>query len=119
MSSLRSRLVTTGFRRRITAHTFSKSRIAVVNVTVIKLNDDKDWLFVTATLLQPDCFIHRLPMGTTLFHAFVAELRESHDVADVVFLTDCAPQLTDACFRRGLACRYEHHENHNSVERFF
>ena len=52
-------------------------------------------------------------------HAFVAELREKHDIEDAVFLIDGSHSVNAACARHGLDFRYERHGNWNSAERVF
>ena len=56
--------------------------------------------------------------NSVLAQAFVAELREKHDVDNAVFLIDASHSLKDAC-RHGLDFRSEKHGNRNSVERVF
>ena len=92
---------------------------------MIRLNDEQYWLYAAVdpetnellhTTLEPTT-------NTMMAHAFVAELREKHDVEDAVFLIDGSHSVNAACARHGLdfryELRYERHENRNSVERVF
>lgn len=54
-----------------------------------------------------------------LASSFFAELRERHDVDDVMFLVDGDKALNYACHRHGLDFRDEHDGNRNSAERIF
>ena len=63
--------------------------------------------------------LHKTLKSTTnkvIAHAFVAELREKHDVEDAVFLIDGSHSLKDACRGHGLDLKYEQHGNRSSVE---
>ena len=92
-----------------------------VGETVIRVNDEQYWLYAA---IDPDTnkLLHTKlePTRTNvLAHAFFAELREKHDIADAVFLVDGATLLQDACRRHGLDFRCEKHGHRNSVERVF
>ena len=61
-----------------------------VDETVIRLNDEQYWLYA-AVDPETDELLHTTLEPTTntmMAHAFVAELREKHDVEDAVFLID-------------------------------
>jgi len=92
-----------------------------VDETVIRLNDEQYWLYA-AIDPQTNELLHTKLEPTAnkvIAHAFVAELREKHDVDDAVFLIDGSQSLKAACSRHGLDFRYERHGNRNSVERVF
>ena len=92
-----------------------------VDETVIRLNDEQYWLYA-AVDPETNELLHTILEPTTnkvIAHAFVAELREKHDVDDAVFLIDGSHSLKDACRRHGLDFRYEQHGNRNSIERVF
>jgi transposase-like protein len=92
-----------------------------VDETVIRLNDEQYWLYA-AVDPETNELLHTTLEPTTnkgIAHAFVAELREKHDVDDAVFLIDGSHSLKDACRRHSLDFRYERHGNRNSVERVF
>ena len=92
-----------------------------VDETVIRLDDEQYWLYVAVDPETNDLLHTKLEptRNNVLAHAFFAELREKHDVADAVFLVDGAMPLQTACQRHGLDFRYERHGNRNSVERVF
>jgi putative transposase len=93
----------------------------VVDETVIRLNDERYWLYA-AVDPETNELLHTTLKPTrtkVLAHGFFAELREKHDVDDAVFLVDGATPLKDACRRHGLEFRYEKHGTRNSVERIF
>ena len=92
-----------------------------VNETVIRLNDQRYWLYAT---VGPDS--NELPHTSleptrtnVIAHGFFIELREKHDVDDAVFLVDGSTPSNAACSRHGLDFRYERRGNQNSVERVF
>jgi putative transposase len=92
-----------------------------VDETVIRLNDEQYWLYA-AVDPETNELLHITLEPTTnkiIAHAFVAELREKHDVDDAVFLIDGSHSLKDACRRHSLDFRYEKHGNRNSSERIF
>ncbi|MFQ3319610.1 MAG: putative transposase [Natronomonas sp.] len=92
-----------------------------VDETVIQLNDERYWLYAAVDSETNELLHTKLESTRTnvLAHAFIAELREKHDVENAVFLVDGAAPLKDACHRHGLDFRYEKHGNRNSVERVF
>ena len=84
-----------------------------IDETVIRLNDKQYWLYAAVdpetnellhTTLEPTT-------NTMMAHAFVAELREKHDVEDAVFLIDGSHSVNAACARHGHDFRYERHGN--------
>jgi transposase-like protein len=90
-----------------------------VDETVIRLNDQRFWLYA-AVDPAADEFLHvRLyPTRTTaLTEQFLAELTEKHDADDAVFLVDGAPWLKAACHDLGLRFRWVTHGNRKAVER--
>ena len=93
----------------------------VVDETVIRLNDEQYWLYA-AVNPETNELLHTTLEPTTntmMAHAFVAELREKHDVEDAVFLINGSHSVNAACARHDLDFRYEGHGNRNSVERIF
>jgi len=92
-----------------------------VDETVIRLNDERYWLYA-AVDPETNELLHTALGPTTnkgIAHRFFAELREKHDVDNAVFLIDGSHSLKDACRRHSLDLRYERHGNRNSVERVF
>jgi len=89
--------------------------------TVIRLNDERYWLYAAVDPDTNDLLHTKLEPTRTnvLAYGFFVELRESHDVSDAVFLVDGATPLQEACRRHGLDSRYKKHGNRNSVERVF
>jgi putative transposase len=80
-----------------------------VDETVIRLNDERYWLYA-AVDTDPNNLRHTMlkPVRTNAFaHSFLTELREKHDVDNAVFFVDGAAPLKDACSRHGLDYRYE------------
>jgi transposase-like protein len=92
-----------------------------VDETVIRLNDEQYWLYATVNPETNELLHTRLEPTTNsvIARAFVAELREKHDVDNAVFLIDGSHSLKDACRRHSLDFRYEKYGNRNSVERIF
>jgi len=92
-----------------------------VDETVIRLNDDKYWLYAAVDPETNELLHTSLePTRTNVIaHGFFHDLRGKHDVDDAVFLVDGAIPLKDACQRHGLDFRYEPDGNRNSVERVF
>ena len=92
-----------------------------VDETVIRLNNEKYWLYAAVDPKTNKLLHTKLePTRTNVFaHAFFAEVREKHDVDEAVFLVDGAAPLKDACQRHSLDFRYEKHGNRNSIERVF
>jgi transposase-like protein len=95
-------------------------RVAV-DETVIQIDDERYWLYAAVDPDSNELLHTKLePVRTKVFaHAFLAELREKHNVDDAQFLVDDAAPLKDACSRHGLDFRYERHGNRNSVQRVF
>jgi transposase-like protein len=92
-----------------------------VDETVIRLNDERYWLYAAVDPETNELLHTKLEPTRTkvLAYGFFTELREKHDVDDAVFLVDGATPLKDACRRHGLEFRYEKHGTRNSVERVF
>ena len=92
-----------------------------VDETVIRLNDEQYWLYAAVDPKTSELLHTKLEptTNTMMAHAFVAELREKHDVEDAVFLIDGSHSLNAACARHRLNFRYERHGNRNSVECVF
>jgi len=92
-----------------------------VDETVIRLNDERYWLYAAVDPETNELLYTALEPTTNkgIAHGFFAELREKHDVNDAVFLIDGSHSLKDACRRHSLDFRYERHGNRNSVERVF
>ena len=92
-----------------------------VDETVIRLNNNKYWLYAAVDPETNELLYTRLETTTNsvIAQTFFAKLREKHDVDDAVFLIDGSHSLKDACRRHSLDFRYEKHGNRNSVERVF
>ncbi|QSG16318.1 Transposase (plasmid) [Halapricum desulfuricans] len=92
-----------------------------VDETVIRLNDERYWLYAAVDPETNELLHTKLEPTTNkvIAHSFFTELREKHNVDDAVFLIDGSLSLKDACSRHGLDFRYERHGNRNSVERVF
>jgi len=92
-----------------------------VDETVIRLNNNKYWLYAAVDPETNELLYIRLETTTksVIAQTFFAKLREKHDVDDAVFLIDGSHSLKDACRRHSLDFRYEKHGNRNSVERVF
>jgi len=89
--------------------------------TVIRINDQKYWLYAAANPETNELLHIRLYSTTTtaLTEMFLQELREKHDVENAVFLVDGAQHLHTALQRAGLRFHVERSGNRNSVERIF
>ena len=92
-----------------------------VDETVIRVNDQRYWLFAavdpdTNRLLHVRLFSTRT---SALTEMFLAELREKHLVDDAIFLVDGAPWLQAACHHHSLRFQHVTHGNRNAVERVF
>ena len=89
--------------------------------TVIRINDQKYWLYAAANPETNELLHIRLYSTTTtaLTEMFLQELREKHDVEKAVFLVDGAQHLHTALQRAGLRFQVERSGNRNSVERIF
>ena len=92
-----------------------------VDETVIRLNNNKYWLYAAVDPETNELLYTRLETTTNsvIAQTFFAKLREKHDVDDAVFLIDGSHSLKDACRRHSLDFRYEKHGNRNSAERVF
>jgi len=92
-----------------------------VDETVIRLNDERYWLYAAVDPETNELLHTKLEPTTNkvIAHSFFSELREKHNVDDAVFLIDGSLSLKDACSRHGFDFRYECHGNRNSVERVF
>jgi transposase-like protein len=79
---------------------------------VIRLNDEQYWLYAAVDPETKE--LHRKRLETTtnsvLARTSFAELREKHDLDDIVFLIDGSHSLKDACRRHGLDFRYKNTE---------
>ena len=92
-----------------------------VDETVIRINDERDWLYAA---VDPDTneFLHvRLfQTRTTQFTVlFLRELRDKQQVEQATFLIDGAHYLKAALERLGHRFQISRHGNRNSVERVF
>jgi transposase-like protein len=92
-----------------------------VDETVIRVNDERHWLYAavdptTNEILHVRLFQTRTTQLTVLF---LRELREQQQIEQATFLVDGATHLASALDRLGLDFRYEEHGNRNSVERVF
>jgi len=92
-----------------------------VDETVIRINDQRYWLYAAADPETNKLLHLRLFTATTtaLTEIFLRELRQKHDVEDAVFLVDGASHLHAALQRAGLRFQTERHGNRNAVERIF
>jgi transposase-like protein len=80
-----------------------------VDKTVIRVNSQRYWLFITVDsdlnhLLHVRLFPTRTSALTELFHP---ELREEHLVDDATFPVNGAPYLQAACHRHSLRTRHQ------------
>ncbi|WP_181686288.1 IS6 family transposase [Halorhabdus salina] len=89
--------------------------------TVIRINDQRYWLYAAADPKTNELLHIQLYSTTTtaLTEMFLQELREKHDVDNAVFLVDGAQHLQTALQRVGLRFQVERSGNRNSVERIF
>jgi transposase-like protein len=92
-----------------------------VDETVIRVNDERHWLYAavdptTNKILHVRLFQTRTTQLTLLF---LRELQQKQQVEQATFLIDGATHLASALDRLGLDFRYEKHGNRNSVERVF
>ena len=92
-----------------------------VDETVIRVNDQRYWLFAA---VDPDTnhllYVRLFPTrNQALTEMFLAELREKHLVEDAIFLVDGAPWLQAACHRQSLRFQHVTRGNRNAVERVF
>jgi transposase-like protein len=92
-----------------------------VDETVIRVNDQRYWLFAA---VDPDTnrllHVRLFPTRTqALTEMFLTELREKHLVSDAIFLVDGAPWLQAACHRHSLRFQHVTHGNRNAIERVF
>lgn len=92
-----------------------------VDETVIRLNDERYWLYAAVDPETNELLHTRLEptTNTVLAHSFLTELAEKHAVDEAVFLVDGAHSLHNACQRHGFTFRDEQHGDRNSVERVF
>jgi putative transposase len=88
---------------------------------VIRLDGDLYWLY--AAVGPGTNEVHQRVIEptkiTVTVRSFFRELREKHDVEDVMFLVAGATSLTNACNRLEHRFRSETHGKRNSVERIF
>jgi transposase-like protein len=92
-----------------------------VDETVIRVNDERHWLYAavdptTNKILHVRLFQTRTTQLTLLF---LRELQQKQQVEQATFLIDGATHLASALDRLGLDFRYEKRGNRNSVERVF
>lgn len=92
-----------------------------IDETVIRLNDQRFWLYAA---VDPETgeFLHvRLFPSRTIILTkhFLQELVEKHDVDESLFLVDGAPWLQAALAQLGLRFQHVIHGNRNAVERLF
>nr|WP_321167757.1 IS6 family transposase [Halorubrum aquaticum] len=98
----------------------SPNRVAV-DETVIQLDDEQYWLYAAVDPDSNDLLYTKLePTRTNVIaDQFFAELRETHDIDDAIFLVDGSVPLQRACDKHDLKFRYKRHGDRNSVERVF
>ena len=92
-----------------------------VDETVIRVNDERHWLYAavdpqTNQILHARLFQTRTTQLTVLF---LRELREKQQIERATFLIDAAAHLIAALERLGLRFQVIRHGNRNSVERIF
>jgi transposase-like protein len=92
-----------------------------VDETVIRVNDQRYWLFAA---VDPDTnrllHVRLFPTRTqALTEMFLSELREKHLVSDAIFLVNGAPWLQAACHRHSPQFQHVTHGNRNAIERVF
>ena len=92
-----------------------------VDEAVIRINDERHWLYAAVDLTTNEILHFRLfqTRTTQLTVLFLRELREQQQIEKATFLVDGATHLASALDRLGLDFRYEKHGNRNSVERVF
>jgi putative transposase len=88
---------------------------------VIRINDQKYWLYAAANPETNELLHIRLYSTTTtaLTEMFLQELHEKHNVENAVFLVDGAQHLQTSLQRAGLRFQVQRSGNRNSVERIF
>jgi putative transposase len=92
-----------------------------VDETVIRINDERYWLYA-AVDPETNKFLHaRLfqTRTTQLTLLFLRELRDKQQVEQATFLVDGAHHLKAALDRLGLRFQIRRHGNRNAVERVF
>ena len=92
-----------------------------VDETVIRINDERYWLYA-AVDPETNKFLHaRLfqTRTTQLTLLFLHELRDKQQVEQATFLVDRAHHLKAALDRLGLRFHIRRHGNRNAVERVF
>jgi putative transposase len=92
-----------------------------VDETVIRLNDERYWLYAAVDPETNELLYAKLEPTTnnSIAHAFFTALPKKHDVDNAVFLIDRSHSLKDACRRHSLDFRYAKHRNRDGVERVF
>jgi transposase-like protein len=92
-----------------------------VDETVIRVNDERHWLYAAVDPTTNEILHVRLfqTRTTQLTMLFLRELQQKQQVEQATFLIDGATHLASALDRLGLDFRYEKHGNRNSVERIF
>jgi putative transposase len=99
----------------------SASNQIALDETVIRINDERYWLYA-AVNPQTNEFLHvRLFQARTtqLTVLFLCELRDKQQVKQATFLVDGAHHLNAALERLGLRFQTTHHGNWNAIERVF
>lgn len=92
-----------------------------VDETVIRINDQRYWLYAAVDPQSKKYHHVRLFSSRTqaLSEIFLSELRDKHQVDNAIFLVDGAPWLHAALRRHGLRFQHETHGNRNAAERLF
>ena len=95
--------------------------LVAVDETVIRLDDEKYWLYAAVDPETNELLHTSLEPTRTnvLAHGFFTELRNKHEVDDASFLIDGAKPFEDASRRLDLEFEYESPGNRNCVERVF
>ncbi len=90
---------------------------AALNETVIRLDDQRYWLYAAVGPETNEFLYVRLYLTqmTSITPLFLSELREKHDV-NLVFLVDSVPWLKAALHDHRLRFRHETHGNRNAVK---
>ncbi len=80
-----------------------------VDETMVKLNDEKYWLYAAADPERNELLYTTLEptRNTMIAQQILAEIGEKHDVSAAVFLVDGLPSLQAACRREGYNLGYE------------
>lgn len=86
--------------------------------TVVRVNDQQYWLYVSDGPKSSELLYIRLFSTTTtaLTEIFLSELVERHNVSDTVFLVDGSTPLQTVLRRCGLRFQYKRRENRSAIE---